>query len=457
MKLNNKRNKISLKASMSKTQKSLTFCLIVLQILSTRTSAFSDGNVHYDPELQDGIPVISSKSLAPEIKWHYDEDDYRAMPAKQIRRRSSELDEDDDDDRDEYKAGSSNHDSYENPAFGESRRAAKDGDEIESFFDKHLGPQLETSETGRGEDEVPINEPAARADPDDQYEAAASGPLATIFHSLLNAHKRPLVITTSEESSSTDGGSNQPPTSSSTPVASSIRGNSGYLDATPIAYFAPMATPAAMASYERPGVQANPEGGAQGQEEYGPVREIYIARRPSLLSRPLSYAPTSQSSNAHWRGMAAGSRPPYYDEQSEYSRYPAAASYAYQRGQQQQAAAPAPEEEQTVTYGLSFGGASTDLGAADEQSDGSPEDQTSADEPGYAHHQAHNMMRHTSSTRAHNNYNYPPHMASNAYMRSNQYASAMGQQQSPYHGARYHKDPSESVAQPIKYGPNQYR
>lgn len=187
----------------------------IFQVLQLE-AAYGRSAPYYDPEMQDGIPVMSARSLSPARRYQFDESEVPqassgAMSSPRRRSADSDLDdgleEEEDEDRDDYnRAGSSNHDSYENPAFGESRNAARDGDDIESFFDKHLGPpqDIAPSDDGGESSEVPINEVATKPavlDSDDQYEAAASSPLSTIFHSILSAHKRPLVITTEEEPS----------------------------------------------------------------------------------------------------------------------------------------------------------------------------------------------------------------------------------------------------------------
>lgn len=478
----------------------LTVQIIIIQTI--QVSAYSDARPpYYNSEDQDTLNNV--RNLAPTIKWNDEQQDEDNLGAHSnaAQRRSSDndledgLEEEDDEDRDEFKSGSSNHDSYENPAFGESTRAARDGEDIETFFDKHLGPQ-DAMEGSEPDSEVPINEMpvamtsmnragrVARGDPDDHYEEAASSPLSSIFHSILNAHKRPLVITTSDDSPSDAG--QQQSTSSSTPVGSSIRG-ANYVDqARPIAYLTPIAA-SPIGNYEQQAggasnlVQAQTETGSAadgaGQEEYAPVREIYISRRPSLLSggshqhvsQQEQYHPgystmprlVQQSSNAHWRGahsMATHRPYPAAEDQYDYGRYPVAASYAYQREQAQ------PEDEQTtVSYGLSFGASPTESNDEQSADNNSPDDQSSIDEPAYAPHQSRNMMRHISPTRAYANYNYPPTAMmvpaggqQAAYVPARAIQAMQAQQQAPYHGARYHKDPSESAVQPItNYG--QYR
>lgn len=475
--------------------KQFTLCIVALQFTNfiiLQTNAYNNyqpGSPYYDPENQVG-------TMSPSIQWRYDDhqdEDSRNIP---VSRRVSDsdledgLEEDDDDDRDDYaKSGSTNHGRYvEDPAFGESDRAARDGEDIEGFFDKHLGPQaaMEAENNSDDDHEVPINGLGSRAGPVDHYEAAASSPLSNIFHSLLNAHKRPFIIHTTEEepsqsTSSSNGNSNdsQQSTSSSAPVGSSVRGTpqvgayvntaampaggGGY--AAPIAYYTPVAAPSSVASYDQSGADAGQDGGSSqengnsGQEEYAPVREIYISRRPSVMNHYQAYAPPSQglehqSSNAYWRGSSATTgRGPYVEDQGDYARYPVAASYAYQREQQ----SALPEEEQTVSFGLSLGMAPSENADDDNQENQSSVDEAGS-EPGYVSRDA--MLRHSSSMRSYNNYNYPP-MVAQGYTRApqgaivTQHQHQQPQQQNPYHGARYHKDPSESPAQPINYG--QYR
>lgn len=480
--------------------KQFTLCIVVLQFTNfiiLQTNAYNNyqpGSPYYDPENQVG-------TMSPSIQWRYDDhqdEDSQNIP---VSRRVSDsdledgLEEEDDEDRDDYaKSGSTNHGRYvEDPAFGESDRAARDGEDIEGFFDKHLGPQaaMEAENHSDEDHEVPINGLGSGAKSVDHYEAAASSPLSNIFHSLLNAHKRPFIIHTTEEdpspsSSSSSSNDNshdsQQSTSSSAPVGSSVRGTpqvSTYVNtaampgagggyAAPMAYYTPVAAPSSVASYDQSGAgtgagqdggpaQETGNPGNSGQEEYAPVREIYISRRPSVMNHYQTYAPPSQglehqSSNAYWRGSPTG-RGPYSEDQGDYARYPVAASYAYQREQQ----SALPEEEQTVSFGLSFGRAPSENADDDNQDNQSSVDE-SGSEPGYVSRDA--MLRHSSSMRSYNNYNYPP-MIAQGYSRAPQGATIVTQHQNhhqhqyPYHGARYHKDPSESSAQPINYG--QYR
>lgn len=519
---------------------SVAVCLVIIVQISlhiVQTSAYQNhpaASSGMSPSSSSSVPyqlaADQSRSSPQAIKWHYNQDHHdgdEQLAPSQAHRRTSEgsdledgLEEEDDEDRDEYaRAGSTNHDRYalEEPSYGESQRAARDGDDIEGFFDKHLGPQ-EAEERANEADEVPIQElsgvvssssskPARRAHRRtggnvDQFEAAASSPLSTIFQSLLSHHKRPFIIHTttdddtpsSSSSSSSSSDSNQS-TSSSAPVGSSVRGNAAagavpaataYVGATPIAYFTPIAAPSN--AYDQAGPAPMDGGGpasagsSQQQDEYGPVREIYISRRPTLINHPAYQTGYTggqgqrlehQSSNAYWRGASPMMhRPTGYqaadDGQTEYARYPVAASYAYGREQQAMAAPPA-EEEQTVSFSLGFGGRPSE--AADEESSGggstgAGDEQTSVDEAPYepAAYNTRQLMRHSSSMRSYNNnYNYQPPNAYQArhfqpmtgQQQQQQHQHQYHQQQAPYGGARYHKDPSESTIQPVSYG--QYR
>lgn len=325
----------------------------------------------YDPEsTYDGIPVIRASSVIPDDQFY---------PNQVSRRSNNEDDMDDyDDDRDERPSGSSNHDSYQNPAFGESQQAVKDGEDIERFFDKHIGPDNEANGVNElDENETPIHETPIerRSEPDDPYEVAASSPLATIFQTLLSAHKRPIVIETNEPG---DGESSQ----SEQPQVVRPYMNSGYTHMSPMAtYASPMASPSSMTSYGpgHPGIE-RPEAGRD--DEHGQVQEIYIARRPTLLRQLQTYSPSSNkmsyqpSNGAYWSGNPQSR---YYQQQlqqlqqqqlqqhlgqaqqADYQRYPVAASYAHEQEQ--------PEDDGTVVYGLSLGG-----GAATPDNDESEND-----------------------------------------------------------------------------------
>lgn len=438
----------------------LIVCTTLAQSGQTQASTIEfDSN--YDPEHQDGIPVISAKSIASPSAFDWSLDSLSDKDKSQRRSAVSDEDDDnDDEDRDEQKSGSSNHDSYENPAFGESRRAAREGDDIEQFFDKHLGPQDATEPSGDGDVEVPVA-PSARSDDfDDQY-AAASSPLATIFQSILNAHKKPLIIQTSEEEPS----SNQQIASSSVSSASlpskATAGGLGatttaFLGATPIAYITPM-TAQQSSPYEQQTAQASiHEGSTPSAPDYGQIREIYISRRPSILGRLHgAYSSPNQTPVGPPRevqvGAASGRIP--HDYQQDYSRYPTAASYSSYH--QQQDGSQADDGPSTVSYGLSFGGQNID--GADEPSEAndatSSDDQSNVDEqPSYAnhmHYRSNNMMHNPSSSMQTYLNQHPSNMPV-SYMHRGQ---PLMPQQPSYSGARYHKDPSEYQA----YNPGHYR
>lgn len=465
----------------------------------------------YDPEQQDGIPVLSARSLNPQpaddwLNGDSDNDHRR----RQLQRRNSDPDLDDgieDDDDDEYQSGSNKHEMIE-PTFGESKRAAQDGDEIESFFDKHLGPPQEAGSTEDASTEVPIHTVAgvaSSADPDedDMFEAAASSPLSSIFQSLLSGHRKPFVIHATEESSSSSpGGQSSTATDGSSKPArdpvgsagSSLRGSSTPAvhhytqQVAPIAFLTPVASPSSIEAYES---QANEAADDVQDQQQAPVREIYIGRRPAVAkyiqqagysaSNPRAMYGYQQHHNHNhhqqaWRGSPSmmysqSGRPSAYeqsDHSADYSRYPVAASYAYQREQPQQS----PDDGQTVTYGLSFGASSgadetnedgpsvgmagaTDSAASTTSSqDDSPAgyDQSGQQAAGYmpAYNERELMKYKTSSTRAHNNYHQNAAMVPAGYVRVPQQAGYLYQQQqqfqqqSPYHGSRYHRDPSEA-------------
>lgn len=440
---------------------------------------------HYNPEIQgEGIPVISSRSVVPAVGWTYENDDFERSQSAPIRRRSSdvEFEDDEEDERDEHPSGSSNHDSYENPAFGESRRAAKDGDDIENFFDKHLGPQ-ESDHTQGDENDAHLNSyisPRVDHDSDDHYEAAGSSPLATIFHSLLNIHKRPLVIhtagtgsgdeaSTPSQSSSASDQHHQQLASSTSAISTSLRGTGAYLDATPIAFFTPIAATSSLAAYE-PAASALQSSelvdqAITGQGDGNSVREIYLTRRPSLFNHfqtySSPYSPSAQSkllhqssSNAYWRDSPISSGSQSYDTQSDYSRYPFAAStsaYAPSSASSPSQQSSSDDDDQTVSYNLSFGRRPpVDNGADNEaNSDANAADNT---EPAYNNNRPSSsmMMRQQSPSRSYsNNYHSAPAVVYTANGVGGQHGANMMRlqsQQSPYNGAQYHKDPSELVA-----------
>lgn len=394
---------------------------------------------HYDPEATlAGIPVFSARSLNPQTSHG------NGQLIEPERRMNSDSDDDVDDydeDRDEQKSSSNNHDSYENPAFGESRQATRDGEDIEKFFDKHIGPDNEANGASELDDnESPAQEAPARADNDDHYEVAASSPLAAIFQSLLAAHKRPIVIETSDapeaDSSAIDAPSayigGRPYTGPSTPVS-------------PLSpYSSPVAASSSLSQYGPQSQDTETPEANQGDGEDEQVQEMYISRRPTILNHLRNSKLSQQSSEAsRWNG-SPNSRYPQAGPmaQTDYHQYPVAASYSHQQEQ--------PDDDGTVVYGLSLGGSSSPGSDEEENQEG----QSSVDEGpspynSYGHRQT--------SSNHYNSYQQGyavPQMVPQGYgpiMRVP--VSAMGHgQMVQYHPARFHKDPSESVMHPINYG-----
>lgn len=390
--------------------------LIAILAFTLHVTGQSIQATHFDRYNPEG----DEASLAPSIRWNYDGridgGDSMMLPTAMAQRRNSDadledgLEDDDEDDRDEYKAGSSNHDRYE-PAFGESNKAAQDGEEIESFFDKHLGPQDVAGEGGKDSAEASIDEMPARRNDGDGFETSASSPLVSIFHHLLSHHKRPVVITTSEEPAAND--SSQQMASSSSSISSMRGGTAAYLGTTPIAYFTPMSSPSTLTAYE-PHMDSG-----SAPDPYGDGREqVYISRQPNHYQ---AYSPASQSSNRH-----------YLDQ----SRYPVAASYAHQQEQQ------SPNEDEILSFGLSFG-----------RRPSADEEESAADEAERMNQR--HLMRH-SSTRAYNYNQAPLAMLNSGYSRQQPMMHHRQPMQQMRAGAKYHKDPSELyAAQPVAY--NQYR
>ena len=399
-------------------------------IVSYQVVAASRSNL-YDPEQQDGIPVFSARSI-PTNPSSLEEDDWgtgeqikSASGEPQVaQRRQGDADLDDgmeDEEDDEYKSGSSRRESVENPSYGESSRSARDGDEIEEFFDKHLGPPQEATTADESSTSVSKQEVPA-IDPDDHYEAAASGPIANIIHSLLSPHngeskhkKRPFLkiaaITSASTPSSssadsadesTSSSSSTPSSTSPLPILSLISGAVGkddksvqpsplktsqsgqnFVETAPIALaLAPVTAPGSPVYQEPSGqesslLQQQDTGAAQ---QSAGVQEIYIGRRPSVMNylqkayaeqqqqqqqqQQLGY--TTAGSGNLWPGAAnsykgRGQASDYeHDQMADYARYPIAASYLYEREHSSEAAtspSSTSDDEQTVTYNLSFGGA----------------------------------------------------------------------------------------------------
>lgn len=424
--------------------------LIALRASLIEASAYYQNNGQYNPEEQDGIPVFSARSVAKlEDDWTGNmRESMQPRPAATVQRRQADNDLDDgleEDDDDEYKSGSSPRESIESPSYGESLRFAKDGDDIENFFDTHLGAPKEAaglaSDDSSEQPTIVRQEQVPAVDPDDEYEAAASGPLSTIFQSLLghsqdgDKHtKRPfLQISTSSSSdpdaaTKTDKAQNEP--ASGLRVSQSAQ--SSVEASSPITFsLRPAYGPGQESMNHESVVGADSYGGpndlAQAPQSSGGLREIYIGRRPTVMSylqqqqqqQPLQHLSggyaTSGSANI-WRGP--NGQPLVYEREqaSDYSRYPVAASYAYQ---QQPSAAPSEstlgsqsndDDDQTVTYGLSFGGGHA--AEADESPSSASSDQESAEPASNSVDQQaqtyqnlpYNTPYTTSSTRALNNY-----------------------------------------------------
>lgn len=344
--------------------------LVICLVISLR---YSEASASYDPDpALDGIPVFSAHSRrgAPsQITERIDNHRRRSDPEPE------EVDDYDDDNDREWSSSSNKHDTYENPGYGESQGAAKDGEDIEKFFDRHIGPDSGSSnDNGQGSDPddrelnphsslAPVSSsrfngdfPANRRqmNMDDNFDMAASSPLATIFQTLLNAHKSPIVIETNDisatigtsssvstdgqgEDGSSSGSSSASSSSSSTPqaVVGGAPSFGGHM--TPIStYMSPVAAPSSLSNYGFLTVES--AGGGQDQstsddsgsqisgggpaddDGSGQIQEIYIGRRPTLMKHFQTYSPTNkklqhQSSNAaYWRGPAgspSSSRQPY--------------------------------------------------------------------------------------------------------------------------------------------------
>lgn len=305
---------------------------------------FNDPN--YDPENQDGIPVLSARGsygrrsalASPTSQWRSNLGDISRV-ARPIDKRNSDFDPDDDEESDHRGSGSNNHDSYENPAYGESSRAAKDGDDIESFFDRHLGPPRDALESASTDDtqylvpkrvgnQSPEQTSSSRddsraddvnssvgnggSDEDDDFMTAASSPLSALFHSFVDRHhhhhhKRPLIITSSAapspsaapqsspSTSSTSASTDQATTATSSGAAIGIQqttpavasGAPGVYPETPspVAYLSTV--PAASTNvYDQSAGYTKTLAGDEGtraiRDEDAPVRTIYIGRRPII-------------------------------------------------------------------------------------------------------------------------------------------------------------------------------
>ena len=349
--------------------------LLLFLAFSQQQQVASGWSFYENEAEQDGIPVLSARSipldqqqqrhslartnpdqLAPvagRAKAAYEDDEETgqegllkrgASQANRLQRRQDPdleeaLEEEEDDDT--YKSGSSNRESVENPSYGESRRAQRDGDEIESFFDKHLGAPANAAdeqdqEAGPADESRRVHSAQVLAtDPDDSaddYAAAASGPIASFLHNLVFHHGQQASETTSTPASSTSGPS-ESSTAEATPSASIVdklkrpiviqalgagqaaaaaaasetketsasaqasspsggRASQHWLPVAATsqlaaALLAPiMAAPSSVVAYEpqatATGTGGESEGGQQAPEQG--VHEIYIGRRPSIMN-----------------------------------------------------------------------------------------------------------------------------------------------------------------------------
>lgn len=448
----------------------------------------------YDPEQQDGIPVFSARSVSAQAARQGDtwansgdaRDADFALDGKRAQRRQSDSDLDDDADDaddDEFTSGSNLRESVESPAYGESRKSARDGEEIEDFFDKHLGPPKEAPVAAAAAQQAPVGanndetilqrESVPASDPDDFYEAAASSPLSSIFHSLLGrsneqkhaAAKLPFLQITATTTSAADNDDVGKTSGAQQPKAS--QSAQGAVEASPLAL--------AIAQEVGGATAASGDEQSGADEQPGSIRQIYIGRRPTVMSylqqaqkakqREQQQASYSAAGSANvWRG--ADGRPVVY-EQEQAGEYAGGAM------------APAPssqvasDDEQTVTYGLSFGGApasepdESSSDGADESAAG-PSESAPTQADGYV---PYNTRYAAASTSARNNYNsnaggqfgqQPPvgfnyqaaYGAQRAQAAPQQLMLAPQQQQQQYAPqqfqpsgpTRYHRDPSESAA-----------
>lgn len=368
----------------------------------------------YDPEQQDGIPIFSARSSpieassAPSI---ISENDWPSVgesivdrargPAGAQRRRSDEALEEDDEDEDSYPSGSSARESVENPSYGESRRAEKDGDEIEDFFDKHLGaPHHEGAQSSAAGDEsravARVAEvPAVDPDDDDDHETAASGPIASFLHNLIfhNGDEKPSAAASNTTAAGTNGKRTAPliihAFGSGHDKEESQAGKTGTRVVQTM--LAPLvASPSSIVNYE-PQAATSDESLEDGHGAASPptgtdgIQEIYIGRRPTVMSylqqtqhvqqtageeqQKQQFSPQHQQMAYYQHPhTAAGSAnvwrtqnmTPQMAGYQQVSALPVAAAYAHHYPVDAAAAStPGSEtdsgDEQMVTYGLSFG------------------------------------------------------------------------------------------------------
>jgi len=380
----------------------------------------------YDPEQQgDGIPVLSARSLPSQISnqdnWSSNSDpsstldsslDEERHQLRRQRRQDPDLDDalEDEDEEDSYPSGSSNRESIENPSYGESRRAERDGEEIENFFDKHLGPpQGGGSVSGGGDESRPVASVAGLSDdPDDEVDdqtedmdTAASGPVASFLHNIIFHNHHSL----DQQAGNGSATSKRPfKIGSLRPMKGVKDDNQAGESEKPVAQaslgglLSPILTAAqsSIVAYES---QGSPASEGPGQSSYseqandGGIQEIYIGRRPSVMSllQQAQAATTVQAASevdqqqyapqqvAYYQPMQpirmAGEtnvwQPPgVYGNSAGYRQHtgvvPMAASHAHRQQMEQQynsvvdngpsaGGGNDDNDEETVTYGLSFG------------------------------------------------------------------------------------------------------
>lgn len=491
----------------------LLLCTISLHLIALyaprSVSASYYRNDHYDPEQQDGIPVFSARSVK-KLDDEWTDGMQESIKPKVVQRRQADNDLDDgleEEDEDEYKSGSSPHESIESPSYGESQRFARDGEEIEDFFDKHLGPPKDNDSADESAEQPTVvqQEVVPAVDPDDQYEAAASGPLASIFQTLLgHSHdqkqtKRPFLHISTSSSETTD--SDQTTTAKEEPKHASAatkglkasQSAQSFVESPPLALaISPMAAPSTISLQEPTGHHEHEASGG-GLDAYGSsvdspssiggMREIYIGRRPTVMSylqqqkqqqlpqhKPLQHLSgytTAGSANV-WRGP--NGQPVVYEQEqaNDYSRNPVAASYVYQQQPSNAAQSTEPassgggDDDHTVTYNLSFGGQSPEADepspeqepASDPASSGLVESAPEQQPRGYT---PYNTRYTTSSSRALNNYynNYygqPPAGYMRAYAVHPQQQMIRQQHMMPmYQQAHYQQQQQYTSNAPTRY------
>lgn len=204
-------------------------------------------------------------------------------------------DDDDIDDRDDEDQSSSNRVNdmaYDpnNPPFGESLHAAREREDVEKFFDDHLGPNEEMTPQATGVAGIGLANLSGAAD----MEMAATSPLS-MLSSMLFGRPRPTIITASPSSSS-----------SLSPIgASSMWSGSSYDE--PYSHHS-----------------SAPDGPAAVPGQYsGPVQ----SSASSYYNDEMGPGPTSSASSLRDIGSggyySGANRSPYHHHHSiSYSRYP---------------------------------------------------------------------------------------------------------------------------------------